>query len=164
MRRLPLVLLCLLPLGLATIWYATNADATLPIVQFELAGSAGAAARIVDGRTGAFRDALTADYVFMAGYALTMSAACLLALRRAGATASRPVRLAWGFAAVAAALAAVFDLVENLNLAHGLTVMTDGPFGRAAAFATAKFVLLLPTIVISVAALVRAARSRSARV
>lgn len=160
MRRLVPVLLCLVPVVAAGIWYATAADAGLPMVQFELAGSADAAARIVDGRTPRFQAALTADYVFMVGYSGTMSAACLLALRRTARASGRVLRTAWVCAALAAPLVATLDLLENLSLARGLTSMADDAFRRAAWFATAKFLLLAPTVAISVTALIRAARTR----
>jgi hypothetical protein len=153
MTRLAKVVLCVLPAVLGGGWYAIAADATLPIVQFELAGSAAEAARIAGGRTAAFRDALAADYVFIAGYATSLSAACLLALRRVGSTPRRALRIVWAVGAVTAPMVAALDVLENLQLARGLTVLTDEPFRRAAMFATAKFLLLLPTLLLSVVGL-----------
>lgn len=147
-------LVCLLPLALGALVYAVFGHPFLPMIQLELAGTADRAVEIVNGRTSDFRDAVVADWVaFIPGYVLSI----VLAARRLAS--HRLATLVTVLAMVAGAL----DVVENAWLWRGLTDPTQAAFALATAFASTKFVLLLPAAVIAVLALVRpTARERVA--
>jgi len=141
-------LTCLLPLAVGLLGYAVFGHPLLPIAQLELAGTANRAVDIVDGRAADFRDGLMADWAaVIPGYVLSI----VLAAPR---LASRRLAMVAGIVAV---VAGACDVVENVWLWRGLTDPTDHSFGLATAFATIKFVLLVPAAVIAVLALVRPA-------
>jgi hypothetical protein len=134
------------------------------IVDLELAGSAEKAERI--RQSWADNDALDEagfsigfDYVFLLVYSTGLAALCALgaaAMRRRGVglLATIGVLAAWG-----AWGAALCDAVENAAMLPLLDRPTDSWASTAAAFATAKFVLLviglLFALTAGVAALVR---------
>lgn len=135
-----------LPVGILAIGillYAAFGHPSLPIVRFELAGDAKTALDVVDGRTGQFRDALLVDwFAFIPAYAIALS----LAARNAG-------RARVGI--LLALAAAACDVVENAFLWHGLSDPTDRSFALATGFAIAKFVIVVPAIVVAVGGLRR---------
>ncbi|WP_460368834.1 hypothetical protein [Actinocorallia lasiicapitis] len=126
--------------------YRLLADTGLPILRFELAGSAAKAAELADGRVEAFRDALLADYPFILAYTTTLVLSCLYGWGR-GRTGITGAALA--------VAAAVCDAVENLLLWQGLDERTDTLFARAALAASVKFALLVPAVVLAVWGLCR---------
>lgn len=114
------------------------------IVSFELAGTTAQVESILqswDARAQLFAAfGLGLDYLFMPAYALALSSAVLMALRKQGAWfAKLGIYIGWG-----ALLAALFDAVENLVLWRLLSG-TATPFCPrvAAVSATIKFFLIL---------------------
>ncbi|GAA1578645.1 hypothetical protein GCM10009678_71660 [Actinomadura kijaniata] len=161
MRRTWSVLACFVPLLAGGAWYVLTADWTLPILRFEFAWNAETARHLTTGREDDYRTALHADFAFLAGYAVTIAALCLLAARR---ERGRGVR--W-LGAAAGVLAALLDVVENLLLLDGLTALHrdtagDLTFRGAALAAAAKFALVIPAGIIALGAASSAA-SRTRR-
>ncbi|MEV6975969.1 hypothetical protein [Kitasatospora sp. NPDC093806] len=116
-------------------------------VRLQLAGSRSAAEAVIAGRADGFRASLDADLWLIAGYALTLAAAGLLG----GYVFTRAHwRLTAVLAGLAGVLAGACDLAEDVLLDAGLgrsgpgPAGGDAPFAAAAAFATVKWLLLLP--------------------
>ncbi|MEV0191977.1 hypothetical protein AB0I39_26010 [Kitasatospora purpeofusca] len=122
-------------------------------VRLQLAGSRSAAEAVVAGQAPAFRAALDADLWLIGGCTVTLAAAGLLG-------AHVFTRAHWRSAALAAGLAGVLagacDLAEDALLDAGLGAAGpgptggDAPFAAAAAFATVKWLLLLPSGAVAV--------------
>ncbi|WP_051709510.1 hypothetical protein [Streptomyces sp. NRRL S-350] len=146
-------------------------------VALQLAGSRAAAEAVVGGRASDYLAALRADVWLTGGYALTLVAAALLGGYLLGRSRPRPLALVLGGAGL---LAACCDLTEDALLragldgfgAHGSTGPTspagssggasDAPFAAATAFATVKWLLLLPAGSVALGVLVVTA-ARAAR-
>ncbi|WP_051754909.1 hypothetical protein [Kitasatospora purpeofusca] len=131
----------------------TAADQGAKDVRLQLAGSRSAAEAVIAGQAPAFRAALDADLWLIGGYTVTLAAAGLLG-------AHVFTRAHWRSAALAAGLAGVLagacDLAEDALLDAGLGAAGpgptggDAPFAAAAAFATVKWLLLLPSGAVAV--------------
>ena len=118
------------------------------MLDFELAGSANDAARLVGGRAEEFRDALRADWAAaIPGYVLTLSLASWRFVDRRLAVAGVLLAVATG----------LFDYIEDFYLWQGLDTGSDRAFELAAAFAVLKFALLVPAAGFAIWALVRPA-------
>ncbi|MFD5084049.1 hypothetical protein ACFWOG_15595 [Kitasatospora sp. NPDC058406] len=120
-------------------------------IRLQLAGSRAAAAAVVADRAADFRASLDADLWLVCGYSVTLTAAGMLG----GYVFTRPHwRLVALVAGLAGVLAGACDLAEDLLLDAGLggggpgPAGGDTPFLAAAAFATVKWLLLLPAGVV----------------
>ncbi|MEK2490756.1 hypothetical protein WN990_14465 [Kitasatospora purpeofusca] len=143
------------PAVLGWLLYArrTAADQGARDVRLQLAGSRSAAEAVIAGQAAEFRAALDADLWLIGGYTVTLAAAGLLG-------AHVFTRAHWRSAALAAGLAGVLagacDLAEDALLDAGLgragpgPTGGDAPFAAAAAFATVKWLLLLPSGAVAV--------------
>ncbi|MEU7135109.1 hypothetical protein [Streptomyces sp. NPDC046261] len=134
------------PLAAGSAWYACR-GLGVEVIRLQLAGSADEAAEVVGDRVPAFQRALHADYVFLAGYTLTLIAVFALAHRTIARRLSH--RRAAVTAMVLAGSAGACDVAENLFLAHGLRHFTPGadlPFTVATACAALKWLLLGLTV------------------
>ena len=119
-------------------------DAPNGIVSYELAGTPEKADSIIqawDARAQLFAAfGLGLDYLFMPAYALTLSLAVLMALRKQGGWFAK----LGAFVGWAALLAALFDAVENVALWRLLSSTATSFCPRVAAVAaTIKFGLIL---------------------
>ncbi|WP_190107901.1 patatin-like phospholipase family protein [Streptomyces cinnamoneus] len=139
-----LALAGVLPFCAGLAFYLCTAEVdTTPL---QLAGSAAAAVRVLGDRADAFRDALHADHVFVAGYTITLVWVFLLARRTLARHVNQQNLAVTG--AVAAVVAGLCDVAENLLLAHGIPHAAQGanvPFAWATGCATVKWVLLALT-------------------
>ncbi|WP_406088095.1 hypothetical protein [Kitasatospora purpeofusca] len=131
----------------------TAADQGARDVRLQLAGSRAAAEAVIAGQAPQFRAALDAGLWLIGGYAVTLAAAGLLGAHVFTRAHWRSAALAAGLAGV---LAGVCDLAEGVLLDAGLggagpgPTGGDAPFAAAAAFATVKWLLLLPSGAVAV--------------
>ncbi|KOV34811.1 hypothetical protein ADK60_11175, partial [Streptomyces sp. XY431] len=122
-------------------------------VRLQLAGSRSAAEAVIAGRAPEFRAALDADLWLIGGCTVTLAAAGLLGTHVFTRAHWRSAALAAGLAGV---LAGACDLAEDVLLDAGLggagpgPTGGDAPFAAAAAFATVKWLLLLPSGAVAV--------------
>lgn len=129
--------LVLVPIAAGVVAYAMLANPLLPIIQFQLAGSAEHASKIIAGHPSAFREALRADSVaFVPGYLLTF----ILAARRTG---RRSIGMLAG-------LAAACDLLSNWALLRGLDSGIDSDFRVGQLLEVATICALIATVTLTV--------------
>jgi hypothetical protein len=132
--------------------YTLATPHTPHILSVELAGSSAEIERLTEGSLDAYRTALAWDVLLIAGYAV----AIVLATMVARATALRRVeRVGYGLAAGAVVLAAACDLVEDVLLRIVLDAPTparDGFAVAAQAVSFAKWVLVVPAAAVAVVA------------
>lgn len=132
----------------------------LPVVDLELAGSAGRATEVVgpaldSSVLDAWRREVSADWVFVPAYVAGLVVTGLAAARAGAATWTRRSARAGVLAAV---LAGLFDVAENLLLLRGLDDLPggDAAFAAARVCALAKFSLVGFAVVAVLAAVVGA--------
>ena len=144
-----LALVSLAAITAGAVWYAARAPA-VPITELELAGTASRAAEIVGDRGTDFRRAVDADGGLILGYLAALVTAAELG-RRVFWTAR--ARAAARFAGIAAAVAAVADVIENLILRGALTApASDTRWMWAQAAAFTKFGLLALAVPVALTA------------
>ncbi|MEU5048911.1 hypothetical protein [Streptomyces sp. NPDC021096] len=134
------------PLAVGSAWYACRAPG-IRVVRLQLAGSVEEAAEVVGDRLHGAQRALHADYVFLAGYTLTLIAVFALAHRTVAHRLGHRRAAVTGM--ILAGVAGVSDVAENLFLAHGLRHFTPGadvPFKIATGCAALKWLLLALTV------------------
>jgi hypothetical protein len=135
-----------------TVVYTVATPPAPRLLSVELAGSSAEIGRLTAGSADAYRTALAWDPALIAGYAIAIVLATLVAR----AVALRHVeRAAYGLAAGAAVLAAACDLVENLLLRIVIDAPTparDGVAIAAQAVSFAKWVLVVPAAAVAVVA------------
>ncbi|MCA6095773.1 patatin-like phospholipase family protein [Streptomyces sp. SCA3-4] len=147
--------------GLAFLLCTTDVDVT----PLRMAGSAAAAVRVLGDRADAFRDAVHADHVFVAGCTITLVWVFLLARRTLARHVNQQHLAVTG--AVAALVAGLCAVAGNLLLAHGIPRAAQGanlPFALATGCATVTWVLLAltgPVAVVLVAITVKRAASHA---
>ncbi|MFI1970576.1 hypothetical protein [Streptomyces cinnamoneus] len=142
------------PFAVGTLWFCLHAPSVAD-VDLQLAGGADEARRVVGARAGDFRQSLRADYVFLAGYTLSLVSAFVLSRRTIAR--HRGLKDVTVLGVWAAAVAGACDVAENLLLGQGLRQLArarDLPFALATGCATVKWLLLglaAPVAVVAVA-------------
>ena len=133
----------------------TTSDRGAGIVTFELARTQERAGEILaewgdEGRRAA-RRSLVLDYFYLLGYGLLLAGLNGLHAERAAAAGRRRLATVAALAAWAGLLAAGCDAIENANLLAVADEHTGQPFpGLAFAFASAKFALATPAVLMAV--------------